>query len=71
MPKKRKTREEKIRSAYRLDNFQLKAEETRERRDVDEFGYLSIGYIKRDLAKTLLLSVVIVGLLILAKIRLT
>lgn len=67
MAKKRKTREEKVKSAYRLANFKLKLEEQVERRDVAEFSYLSREYIGRDLAKTVVYSVVIVTLLLAAK----
>ncbi len=67
---KRKTREEKIQSGYRLKNFRIAASERTSAKDVSEFGYLSSKYIVKDLMKTLLYTAVIVGLLILAKIRL-
>lgn len=67
MPKKRKTREEKVRTGYRLENFKLREEETRERKDVGEFAYLSKQYVVKDLARTVLYSLVILGLLFLAK----
>ncbi|PIR98974.1 hypothetical protein COT87_01910 [Candidatus Collierbacteria bacterium CG10_big_fil_rev_8_21_14_0_10_44_9] len=65
-----KTREEKIQSGYRLKNFKLAASERTSARDVSEFGYLSSKYIVKDLMKTLLYTVVIVGLLVLAKFKL-
>lgn len=65
-----KTREEKIQSGYRLKNFRIAASERTSAKDVSEFGYLSSKYIVKDLMKTLLYTLVIVGLLILAKIRL-
>jgi len=67
MTKQRKTREEKIRSQYRLENFSLQVKETRERRDKEEFGYLASEYVSRDLMKTLVFTIVIVGLLLFAK----
>lgn len=70
MAKKRKTREEKIRSAYRLENFRLKAQEVRERKDVNEFEYLSSRYVRKDLLKTVILSAIMIGLLLLTKSRL-
>lgn len=67
---KRKTREEKIQSGYRLKNFRIATSERTTAFDVSEFGYLSSEYVVKDLMKTLLYTAVIVGLLILAKIRL-
>lgn len=67
---KRKTREEKIQSGYRLKNFRIAVSERTTAKDVSEFGYLSSEYVVKDLMKTLLYTAVIVGLLILAKIRL-
>lgn len=67
MPKTRKTREEKIKSAYRLANFRLNVEAVKEKKDANEFGYLSREYVKKDLIKTVIYSGVIVVLLALAK----
>lgn len=67
MVKKKKTKAEKVRSGYRLQNFRLKAEEQMERKEAQEFGYLSKEYVKKDLTKTILFSLVIVGLLVAAK----
>lgn len=67
MPKKIKTREEKIRSSYRLQDFKLKIAEVQARRDVAEFGYLSKEFVRKDLTKTVLYSAIIIGLLFLAK----
>ncbi len=64
---KKKTREEKIKSAYRLQNFKLRVGEVQARRDVQEFGYLSKEYVRKDLTKTVIFSLVIVVLLIIAK----
>ncbi len=68
MPKSRKTREEKAKSAYRLEGFRIKASERAEEKDKEEFGYLSSEYVVRDLTKTVVFSVIIVGLLAAAKI---
>lgn len=67
MPKKRKTREEKVKTGYRLENFKLREEETRDRRDVGEFAYLSKQYVVKDLAKTIFFSCIILGLIMFAK----
>jgi len=67
MAKKKKTREEKIRSGYRLENFRLKLGETQAKKDVEEFGYLKKDFVKKDLTKTVVFSVLIVVLLIIAK----
>lgn len=67
MPKKRKTKEEKVKSGYRLENFKLQVTETSARRDVQEFAYLGKDYVRKDLTKTFVFSLIIVGLLILAK----
>lgn len=64
---KKKTKEEKIRSGYRLANWRLKADEQRQKRDTEEFGYLSKDYVRKDLTKTVVISIVIVGFLLLAK----
>ena len=40
-------------------------------KDASEFGYLSSEYIVKDLMKTLLYTAMIVGLLVLAKMRLS
>ena len=64
---KQKTREEKIKSAYRLQNFSLKLAEKQVEKDRNEFGYLSSHYVLKDLTKTLLYSVVILVLLVVAK----
>lgn len=65
--KKKKTRAEKIQSGYRLKDFRIKAEEQRAKKDANEFSYLSSEYVVKDLAKTVVFSVVIVVLLIMAK----
>lgn len=68
--KTRKTREEKIQSGYRLKNFKISASERTTAKDVSEFSYLSSEYVVKDLIKTLVYTAVIVGLLVLAKMRL-
>lgn len=65
--KKRKTKEEKIQSGYRLKNFKLAGAERLVAKDVSEFSYLSSEYVVKDLIKTMVYTVVIVGLLVLAK----
>lgn len=65
--KKRKTRQEKIQSGYRLQNFKLAASERTEVKDANEFSYLSSEYVKQDLTKTLICTTIVVILLILAK----
>ena len=67
---KRKTREEKIKSGYRLQNFKLAAADRTAVKDASEFGYLSSEYVVKDLMKTLVFTAIIVGLLVLAKIKL-
>ena len=64
---RQKTREEKIKSAYRLQNFSLKIKEKQIEKDRNEFGYLSSHYVVKDLTKTLLYSLIILVLLIVAK----
>ncbi len=65
--KQRKTKSEKVRSSYRLENFSLKAGEQEERKDRQEFGYLDKQYVGKDLAKTVIYSALILGLLFVAK----
>lgn len=64
---KRKTRTEKIESGYRLQNFVLKAKERAEVKDRTEFGYLANEYVVKDLTRTAIYTLVIVGLLLVAK----
>lgn len=65
-----KTREEKIQSGYRLKNFKLASTDRTVAKDVSEFSYLSSEYVVKDLMKTLVFTSVIVGLLVLAKMKL-
>jgi hypothetical protein len=65
-----KTREEKIQSGYRLQNFKLAASDRTAVKDASEFGYLSSEYVVKDLMKTLVFTAVIVGLLVMAKMKL-
>ncbi len=67
MPKQRKTKEEKARSEYRLQNFRLQAVERVVAKDAHEFSYLSSEYVVRDLTKTAIFTAVIVTFLFLAK----
>ncbi|KKU44888.1 MAG: hypothetical protein UX62_C0046G0015 [Microgenomates group bacterium GW2011_GWA2_46_7] len=67
MSKVRKTREEKIQSGYRLQNFRLAEEARREVKDASEFGYLSSEYVLKDLRKTIIFSLLIMGILVMAK----
>lgn len=62
MAKKRRTREEKIKTSYRLKDFSLNVKEIREKRDFEGFGYLSSSFVKKDLIKTMVFSLVIVGI---------
>ncbi len=64
---RQKTREEKIKSAYRLQNFSLKVAEKQVEKDRNEFGYLSSHYVVRDLANTVIYSGIILVLLFAAK----
>lgn len=64
---RQKTREEKIKSAYRLQNFSLKVAEKQIEKDRNEFGYLSSHYVVKDLTKTLIFSLVILTLLMVAR----
>lgn len=70
MSKVRKTREEKIQSGYRLQNFKISTTERAAAKDISEFSYLASNYVISDLMKTLLFTAIIVGLLVLAKIKL-
>lgn len=68
---RKKTRAEKIQSGYRLQNFRLESSERTAAKDASEFSYLSSEYVVKDLTKTLVFTAVVVGLLILAKIKLS
>ena len=70
MPKKNKTRAEKIVSGYRLQNFKLAAADRTAVKDANEFGYLSSEYVIKDLMRTLVFTAMIIGLLVMAKIKL-
>ncbi|KKU89136.1 MAG: hypothetical protein UY18_C0003G0023 [Microgenomates group bacterium GW2011_GWF2_47_9] len=67
MAKKRKTKVEKIESQYRLSHFKLDEANQREKKVQDEFAYLSRDYVGKDLLRTTIFSVFIIGLLLLAK----
>lgn len=67
---RKKTRAEKIESGYRLSNFRLASSERTAVKDANEFSYLSSEYVVKDLGKTLIFTAIIVGLLIMAKIKL-
>jgi hypothetical protein len=67
---RKKTRAEKIESGYRLKNFKLAASDRTAVKDANEFSYLSSEYVVKDLSKTLLYTLIIVGLLVWAKMRL-
>lgn len=70
MSKTRKTKSEKIQSGYRLKNFKLTASERSATKDANEFSYLSSNYVLADLSKSLIYTLIIIGLLVLAKMRL-
>lgn len=70
MSKARKTKAEKIESGYRLQNFRLQVEKRQEAKDASEFGYLANEYVIKDLTKTGIFTLIILGLLIIAKLRL-
>ncbi len=70
LTKQRKTREQKVLSAYRLNNFKLAASLRMAVKDASEFGYLSSEYVVKDLTKTFLYTAIIVALLMWAKMRL-
>lgn len=67
MSKKNKTKKEKIKSGYRLQNFRLNLEEAQGKKDVEEFTYLQKDFVKKDLTKTVVFSALIVILLLVAK----
>lgn len=67
---RKKTREEKIQSGYKLKKFKIAAAERSIIKDANEFSYLSSEYVVGDLTRTLIYTAVIVSLLILAKIKL-
>ena len=62
MPKKKKTRAEKIQSSYRLKDFSVNVKEVRKRKEIEGFGYLSSEFVRKDLLKTVALSILIVGI---------
>lgn len=64
---KRKTREEKKKAAYRLQNFSLEVQGSQSKKDIQEFGYLAKEYIRQDLTKSVLYSVVIISILFAAR----
>lgn len=70
MGKVRKTRSEKIASGYRLQNFVLQAKERAAEKDKNEFGYLANEYVVKDLTKTLIYTIVVVALLLIATMKL-
>lgn len=67
---RKKTKAEKIESGYRLKDFKLASSQRTAVKDANEFSYLSSEYVVKDLVKTLVFTAVIVGLLILAKMKL-
>lgn len=67
MTKQRKTREEKAKSQYRLQNFKLASAERTENKDANEFAYLSNKYVVQDLTRTGIFTVIVVVILVLAK----
>ena len=64
---KKKTRKEKERIKYHLEGILLKQKEKMQERDREEFGYLEAKYIRKDLIKTVVYSLVILGLIFVAK----
>jgi hypothetical protein len=68
---RKKTKAEKIESGYRLKNFKLVSSERTAVKDANEFSYLSSEYVVKDLTKTLIFTVLIVALLVLAKMNLS
>lgn len=67
MAKKQKTKEEKIKTSYRLQNFRIKEGEVQERKDVETFSYLDSKFVVKDLTKTAIVSMIIVGIIFVAK----
>lgn len=67
---RKKTKAEKIESGYRLKDFRIAASERTAVKDANEFSYLSSEYVVKDLTKTVIFTAIIVGLLVLAKIKL-
>ena len=68
MSKTRKTKAQKIQSGYRLQNFRLAAAERTEVKDANEFAYLSSEYVVKDLSRTFLFTLIVVGILVAAKV---
>ncbi|MEI6690834.1 MAG: hypothetical protein WCL07_03750 [bacterium] len=62
-----KTREEKIKSSYRLANFKITEGAKREEKDIAEFAYLDASFVKKDLFKTIVVSIIMVGIIVAAK----
>ncbi len=62
-----KTREEKIKSAYRLKDFKIVEEARHEQKDASEFAYLDSSFVKKDLTRTIVVSAVMIALIVAAK----
>jgi hypothetical protein len=62
-----KTKAEKAKSAYRLSDFRIKESERAEVKDQKNFGYLDSSYVIKDLRKTVLVSLLMFGLIFVAK----
>ncbi len=67
MAKQRKTKEEKAKSQYRLQSFNLVATERMESKDASEFAYLSNAYVVQDLVRTGIFTLIVITILVLAK----
>ena len=67
MTAKRRTRKEKERVRYHLEGTLLKSQQRWVEQDKKEFAYLEAKYIKKDLTKTVVYSLLMLGILWLAK----
>lgn len=61
MAKGRRTRSEKEKAVYRWEKAETKTRVVEEKREVAEFGYLSKNYIRKDLLKSVVASLVIIA----------
>ncbi len=67
MPAKRKTRKQKERIKYHLEGNLLRHHQKIEAQEKQAFSYLEAKYVKKDLLKTFTYSLLMLGILFLAK----
>lgn len=62
-----KTREEKIKTAYKLHDFRIAEENRQEVKDANTFAYLDARFVRGDLLKTVVVSTLMVVIILLAQ----